>query len=92
MMEKVEFEGFRLVQVKIYKTPLGDGSVRFCEEYSSEGQDVGGVELSTLEELEARIRPYVALDWKMIAEHLKSHESWSAMVGIHDETASELFG
>ena len=92
MTEKDEFDGFRLLQVKIYKTQFGDGSVRFCEEYSSGSQEVGGVELSTLQELEARVRPYVALDWAIIAEHLEGNDNWSTTVSIHDEAAAELFG
>ena len=92
MIEEDEFEGFRRVQITIYKIPLGDGSFRFCEEYSSGSQKVGGVEMATLQDLETRVRDNAALDWTTIAEHLKDNDSWSTVIHIHEETAAQLFG
>jgi hypothetical protein len=77
--------------VTIHKIKLGDGSFRFCEQYVSGNHEVGGADLATLEGLEARVRQVVALDWKEIAEHLKSNDSWSAPVSIHREAAAQLF-
>jgi hypothetical protein len=84
-------DGFQWVRTTVRRVDLGDGSVRYVVSYYSGTREVSGSGLETWENLENRVREFVALDWQAIAETLKTEESWSGVHHLPVETVRFIF-
>lgn len=69
--DRTEFEWLR---ISIYKVNLGDGPERFSISYRQGTREVQGSGLETIDNLEAGVRDFVALDWRAIEKRLQTEE------------------
>lgn len=87
-------DGHQWVQVTVRKVQMGDGSFRFCEGYRAGERymDPSGSSLETsLPDLEARVRKYVAVDWAEIGTQLERQDTWNGVLHLPDETVRYIF-
>jgi hypothetical protein len=86
-----QHDGFQWVRTTIGRVRMGDGSFRFCETHQVGDRTVHGAALEELPELGARVRNYVALDWKAIEEQLATRDACGTVQHLPVKTVQYIF-